>query len=68
MVFHADFEIYNENTELYDKDNVYKQNTFFISIFYDSSYKLLVKICYGVFLLRHLDEFRALYNRFKPIL
>ena len=28
MFFHADFEIYNENIELYDKNMVYKQNTF----------------------------------------
>ena len=28
MVFHADFEIYNENVELYDKNMVYKQHTF----------------------------------------
>ena len=27
MVFHADFENYNENIELYDKNMVYKQNT-----------------------------------------
>jgi len=32
MFFHADFEFYNENTELYDKDMVYKQNIFKIKI------------------------------------
>ena len=28
MVFHADFENYSENIELYDENMVYKQNTF----------------------------------------
>ncbi len=28
MVFHADFENYNESIELYDWNMVYKQNTF----------------------------------------
>jgi len=28
MVFHADFGNYNENIKLYDKNMVYKQNTF----------------------------------------
>ena len=40
----------------------------FLTKFYEPSYKPLVKICCRGILLRHLDECRALYNRFKPIL
>ena len=40
----------------------------FISKFYDSSYKPLVKICCRGIFLYNLIKFRAVYNRFKPIL
>ena len=68
MVFHTDFENYNENIDLYDKNMVYKQNTFlyqkirFRDISPSSRY-----VVEGLFL-HILIKFRTLYNQFKPIL
>ena len=68
MVFHADFETYNENTELHDQNMVYKQNTFLYQKFRFRDISPSSRYVVEGFVLHHLIKFRALYNRFKPIL
>ena len=68
MVLHADFEFYNENAELHDKDMICKQNTFLYQNFMIRAISPSSRYVVEGFVLRHLDKFRALYNRFKPIL
>ena len=60
MVFHADFEFYNENAELYDSIMFYTQNTFLDQNVMLRAISPSSRDVVEGFFLRHLDEFRAL--------
>ena len=68
MFFHADFEFYNENTELYDSNMVYKQNTFLYQNVMIRAISPSSRYVVEGFFLYNLIKFRAEYNGFKQIL